>query len=82
MAFAIIQIAMVNIIKFSVSEINPSGTRLPPPTQAQFKVRFSMYTALITETAPIELTTSAAGAAIQVARPAIMQTPAPASTKG
>lgn len=40
-AFAIIQIAIAIIIRFSVSEIAPRGTRLPPPTQAQLRSRFS-----------------------------------------
>ena len=41
-ALIIIQIDMPIIIRFSVSEMNPKGTLLPPPTQAQLRSRFSM----------------------------------------
>lgn len=34
--------AIATIITFSVSETNPSGTRLDPPTQAHLSSRFSM----------------------------------------
>lgn len=37
-----IQTAMVIIIRFSVSEMKPSGTLLDPPTQAHFSSRLSM----------------------------------------
>ncbi len=36
-----IQTAIAIIIRFSVSETNPSGTLLLPPTQAHFKARLS-----------------------------------------
>lgn len=38
----IIQTAIAIIIRFSVSDVKPSGTLLSPPTQAHFKSRFSM----------------------------------------
>lgn len=37
----IIQTAIAIIMRFSVSEMKPSGTLLPPPTQAQLRSRFS-----------------------------------------
>ena len=36
-----IQIAIATIIRFSVREMNPSGTLLPPPTQAHLSSRLS-----------------------------------------
>ena len=39
---AIIQIAIATIIRFSVSEMKPSGTLLSPPTQAHFSSRLSI----------------------------------------
>ncbi len=41
-ALAGIQRPMRIIIRFSVSEMKPSGTLLPPPTQAHFSSRLSM----------------------------------------
>ena len=38
----IIQTAIATIMTFSVSEMNPRGTLLSPPTQAHFRSRFSM----------------------------------------
>jgi len=38
---ASIQIAIATIIRFSVSEMKPSGTLLPPPTQAHLSSRLS-----------------------------------------
>ena len=37
-----IQTAIAIIIRFSVSEMKPSGTLLSPPTQAHFNSRLSM----------------------------------------
>lgn len=73
--FINIQMDMAIIIMFSVREIKPSGTSLPPPTQAQFKSRFSIYTALMMEMAPMVDTIRAAGAASHVRMPAIISTP-------
>ena len=39
---AAIQTAIAIIIRFSVSEMKPSGTLLDPPTQAHFSSRLSM----------------------------------------
>jgi len=41
-AFTIIHKDIAIIMRFSVSEIKPSGTLLPPPTQAQLMSRFSI----------------------------------------
>lgn len=38
---------------FSITEIPPRGTSLPPQTQAQVNFLLSKYTALIIETIPI-----------------------------
>ena len=40
--FTSIQIDIAIIMRFSVREMNPSGTSLPPPTQAQLRSRFSI----------------------------------------
>ncbi|QFY62792.1 hypothetical protein FZ934_20770 (plasmid) [Rhizobium grahamii] len=40
-AFTIIQTAIATIIRFSVSDMKPSGTLLSPPTQAHLSSRFS-----------------------------------------
>jgi len=69
-AWISIQIAIAIIIRFSVSEMKPSGTLLSPPTQAHFKSRFSTYTALIMETAPMPLASRTMGATTQVKSPA------------
>lgn len=42
LVFANIQIAIATIMRFSVSETNPSGTLLLPPTQAHLSSRLSM----------------------------------------
>jgi hypothetical protein len=52
MPAAVIQTAMTIIIEFSVSDMNPRGTLLDPPTQAHFSSRLSTWTALKTDTAP------------------------------
>gem|GEM_PF-6106510 len=41
-ALTIIQIDITIIIRFSVNEMKPSGTLLPPPTHAQLRSRFWM----------------------------------------
>ena len=73
---------MTIILRFSVSETNPSGTLRSPPTQAHFNSRLSMYTALKTETAPTVPMNKATGADSQVSAPATMRIPAKASPKG
>ncbi|HIQ51728.1 MAG TPA: hypothetical protein EYH51_00430 [Pseudomonas pachastrellae] len=77
-----IQAAIPTIIRFSVSEMKPSGTLLSPPTQAHFSSRRSTYTALKTETAPMTPISSATGIASHSSAPAIMRMPAKASPKG
>ena len=69
-AWISIQIAIAIIIRFSVSEMKPSGTLLSPPTQAHFKSRFSTYTALTMETAPMPLASKTMGATTQMKSPA------------
>ena len=73
---------MPTIIRFSVSETNPSGTRLLPPTHAHLMSRLSMYTALNTDTAPMPPMNSASGAYSHVSTPASISTPAAPSANG
>lgn len=70
------------MIRFSVSDMNPSGTLLEPPTQAHFNSRLSMYTALNTDAAPIEPMMSVNGADSQGSNPPIINTPARPSATG
>jgi hypothetical protein len=77
--FTSIQAASAIIRKFSDREMNPGGTGLPPLTHAQFKSRFSKYTALKTETAPMVDAASMIGATMAVATSPITNTPPPAS---
>ncbi len=66
---------MTTIMRLSVSDTNPSGTLLFPPTHAHFNSLLSIYTAFTAETAPMLPMNSATGDDIQTKAPETIKIP-------